>query len=67
MKLFQTRDAAFAFFKLAFGDCSDSEEILRLSCVSAHVLAAQKLQLLAQDVVSWLIARVRAAKGSRTL
>ena len=65
MKLFKTRDAAFAFFKLAFGDCSDSEEILRLSCVAAHVLAAQKLQLLAQDVVSWLIARVGTGRTNK--
>ncbi|CAJ1939579.1 unnamed protein product [Sphenostylis stenocarpa] len=60
MKMFDTRHAAFAFFKLAFGD--NSEETVRLSCVAAHVLSAQGLQLLAQDMVSWLIARVGAGR-----
>ncbi|KAJ1385202.1 Tetratricopeptide-like helical domain superfamily [Sesbania bispinosa] len=63
MKLLETRDAAFAFFKLAFGNNHDTEEIARLCCIAAHVLAAQNLQLLAQDVVSWVFARIGASRS----
>ncbi|XP_019424577.1 PREDICTED: pentatricopeptide repeat-containing protein At1g62914, mitochondrial-like isoform X2 [Lupinus angustifolius] len=63
MKLLETREAAFAFFKLALGENYDSGEIVHLCCTAAHVLAAQKLQLYAQDMVSWVIGRVGASRS----
>ncbi|MED6165212.1 hypothetical protein PIB30_097444 [Stylosanthes scabra] len=63
MNLMHTRDAAFAFFKLSLGDNHDLDEVLRFSCVAAHALAEQRLQLLAQDVVSWVITRVGASRS----
>ncbi|KAJ6344460.1 hypothetical protein OIU76_006057 [Salix suchowensis] len=56
MKSLEYRETAFGFFKFAFQD--DSDEIVKSSCVAAHVLAAQNLKLLAQDVVYWIIRRV---------
>ncbi|KAL5560623.1 hypothetical protein UlMin_036834 [Ulmus minor] len=63
MKLLQNREAAFAFFKLAFRDDS---EILRSSCVAAHLLAANNLQFLAQDMVSYVIETI-GSRRSRQL
>ncbi|KAL3571783.1 hypothetical protein D5086_025687 [Populus alba] len=56
MKSLESRETAFGFFKFAFQD--DSDEIVKSSCVAAHVLGAQNLKFLAQDVVSWVIRRV---------
>ncbi|KAI8022417.1 Pentatricopeptide repeat-containing protein [Camellia lanceoleosa] len=56
MKLFENRQIAFAFFKFSFGD--DSEETLRSSCLVAHLLAAGGLRFLAQDLLSWVVARI---------
>uniref|UniRef100_A0A9I9CNQ7 Pentatricopeptide repeat-containing protein n=1 Tax=Cucumis melo TaxID=3656 RepID=A0A9I9CNQ7_CUCME len=56
MKLFECRETAFAFFKLAFKD--DSEETVKSCCVLAHLLAAEQLRFLAQDIVSWVVARI---------
>ncbi|XP_050911200.1 uncharacterized protein LOC127126332 isoform X2 [Lathyrus oleraceus] len=62
MKLLHTREASFAFFKLAFGN-SDSDEILHSCCISAHVLSAQSRSLLAQDMVSWVFGRIEAERS----
>ncbi|THG15333.1 hypothetical protein TEA_005310 [Camellia sinensis var. sinensis] len=56
MKLFENRQIAFAFFKFSFGD--DSKETLRSCCLAAHLLAAGGLRFFAQDLLSWVIARI---------
>ncbi|KAL5059321.1 hypothetical protein RYX36_030925 [Vicia faba] len=62
MKLLNTPDADFAFFKLAFSNY-ESDEILRSCCISAHVLSAQSRQLLAQDMISWVFGRIDAGRS----
>ncbi|KAK7843519.1 pentatricopeptide repeat-containing protein [Quercus suber] len=62
MKLFGTRETGFAFFKLAFRDGSD-EEAVRKCCVAAHILAAENLRFLAQDVVSCVVARIGSGRS----
>ncbi|KAF3956501.1 hypothetical protein CMV_018373 [Castanea mollissima] len=61
MKLFGTRETGFAFFKLAFRDGSD--EAVRKCCVAAHILAAENLRFLAQDVVSCVIAKIGSGRS----
>lgn len=56
MKLLESRETAFAFFKVAF--CDDSESVIRSSCVAAHILAVDSLRFLAQDIVTWVISRI---------
>ena len=62
MELLGYRETAFAFFKLAFRD--DSEGIVRSCCIAAHFLAGYNLRLLAQDVVSCVIARIGPSRST---
>lgn len=61
MKLLETRETAFAFFKLVV--CDDSESTIRSCCIAAHIFAAEDLRLLAQDVVTWVISRIGAGRS----
>ncbi|GMY22963.1 pentatricopeptide repeat-containing protein At1g12620-like isoform X2 [Fagus crenata] len=61
LKLFRTRETAFAFFKFAFRDGSDAT--VRSCCIAAHILAAEDLRFLAQDVVSCVIARIGSGRS----
>ncbi|KAF8380625.1 hypothetical protein HHK36_028114 [Tetracentron sinense] len=56
MKFFDNRRTAIAFFKFAFRD--DSNSTINLCCVAAHLLAAEELRYLSQDVLSCVIARI---------
>eukprot|EP00257_Ricinus_communis_P027020 XP_025014434.1 putative pentatricopeptide repeat-containing protein At1g09680 isoform X2 [Ricinus communis] len=62
MKLLESRQSAFAFFKLAFQN--DSDATVHSCCIAAHILAAESLQLLAQDVISWVIRRIGASRSA---
>ncbi|GMN48268.1 hypothetical protein TIFTF001_017445 [Ficus carica] len=61
MKLLGTRETAFAFFKVAFRD--DSDRIVESCCVAAQILAAEDLQFLAQDMVSFVIGIIGASRS----
>uniref|UniRef100_A0A2N9GS64 non-specific serine/threonine protein kinase n=1 Tax=Fagus sylvatica TaxID=28930 RepID=A0A2N9GS64_FAGSY len=61
LKLFRTRETAFAFFKFAFRDGSDAT--VRSCCIAAHILAAEDLRFLAQDVVSCVITRIGSGRS----
>ncbi|KAF2312650.1 hypothetical protein GH714_039379 [Hevea brasiliensis] len=38
--------------------------LVKSCCIAAHVLAAENLQLLAQDVISWVIVRIGASRST---
>ncbi|XP_050237073.1 pentatricopeptide repeat-containing protein At1g63400-like isoform X1 [Mercurialis annua] len=59
MRLLDNRQTAFAFFKFVFHIHSDAS--VHSYCSAAHLLAAEDLQLLAQDVISWVIQRLGAS------
>ncbi|TQE06353.1 hypothetical protein C1H46_008061 [Malus baccata] len=62
LKGFSRGETAFGFLKLAFRD--DSEGIVRRSCcIAAHFLAGYNLRFLAQDVVSFVIARIGPSRS----
>ncbi|KAM6560053.1 hypothetical protein CsatA_029292 [Cannabis sativa] len=61
MKMLETRDTAFAFFKFSFRDHSDS--VLRSCGLAALFFAAEDLQFLAQDMVSYVIERIGAVRS----
>ncbi|PRQ37837.1 putative pentatricopeptide [Rosa chinensis] len=61
MKLFCCRETAFGFFKLAFRD--DNQQTVESCCVAAHVLTAENLRFLAQDVVSCVIGRIGPSRS----
>ncbi|CAI9770379.1 unnamed protein product [Fraxinus pennsylvanica] len=55
MKMLEERQVAFAFFKFVFKD--NLESVIWKSCIAAHLLAAEDLRFLAQDVLTWVIRR----------
>ncbi|XP_060960321.1 pentatricopeptide repeat-containing protein At1g64583, mitochondrial isoform X1 [Cannabis sativa] len=61
MKMLETRDTAFAFFKFSFRDHSD--RVLRSCGLAALFFAAEDLQFLAQDMVSHVIKRIGAVRS----
>ncbi|XP_062098840.1 putative pentatricopeptide repeat-containing protein At1g12700, mitochondrial [Humulus lupulus] len=61
MKMLETRDTAFAFFKFAFRDHSD--RVVRSSGLAALFLSAEDLQFLAQDMVSYIIDKIGAVRS----
>ncbi|CAI9102087.1 OLC1v1000293C5 [Oldenlandia corymbosa var. corymbosa] len=56
LKLFDDRQAAFAFFKLVFAD--SSEVMVQSCCLSAHLLLSESFRLTAQDLLYWVVSRV---------
>ncbi|MCD7460062.1 hypothetical protein HAX54_042762 [Datura stramonium] len=65
MKLFDDREVAFAFFKYVLQDYSEST--MKSCCISAHLLAAGELRLLAQDILSWIIRRVGKCRSDEVV
>nr|XP_027124300.1 pentatricopeptide repeat-containing protein At1g09900-like [Coffea arabica] len=62
LKLFENREVSFAFFKLVF--CDASEFIVQSCCIVAHVLAAEGLRLMAQDVLSCVSSRIGECRSN---
>nr|XP_027108923.1 putative pentatricopeptide repeat-containing protein At2g02150 [Coffea arabica] len=60
LKLFENREVSFAFFKF----CDASEFIVQSCCIVAHVLAAEGLRLMAQDVLSSVISRIGECRSN---
>ncbi|KAF7142568.1 hypothetical protein RHSIM_Rhsim05G0178700 [Rhododendron simsii] len=58
MKLFGNRQISFAFFKFYSSGDDYSEGTVRACCMAAHLLAAEGLRLLAQDLLSCVLARI---------
>ncbi|KAK6918687.1 Pentatricopeptide repeat [Dillenia turbinata] len=60
LKSFRDRQLALAFFKSVFRrEDDDSATITLVSCcVAAHLLAAENLRFLAQDMLSWMVSKM---------
>lgn len=61
MKMLDSRETAFSFFKFVFRD--DSDRFVRSCGLAALFFAAENLQFYAQDVVSYVIERIGAIRS----
>ncbi|KAJ8450055.1 hypothetical protein Cgig2_033249 [Carnegiea gigantea] len=63
MKSLYSRQTAFAFFKVALAFQDDSDNTIKTCCLAAHLLAAEDMRFLAQDVIYHVILKIGSTKS----